>query len=174
MGSRDEKSEDRQQQQEPRLITQLLAGLEREILMMLDEMSEILGRPTSRYDLFPRISAALHVYWFAKKESLVSHQTGPHTDESVSAKRQQLLKELDKLPRKEDEIVSEQWKSNFETLRLSVRQEIEESQNVFIPLLLSKKSRPDLEKLGSLFKKALQSPLEKGSPSLERAAGAIS
>jgi hypothetical protein len=177
MASRSEKSEERQKKDEPRDLVLLMQRMEREILMLFGEMGEILRYASVRYDLFPRITAVLTLYWHAKQAALPNVFFRPRGGNAhlVSPDRwpmqRALLQELDRSGRK-DELGSETWKVGFRKLRQGVESEIEESRQFLFPLLDNTYSPRELEDFGTLFRQSMKwfpdvsAPKQSGQPEI--------
>jgi hypothetical protein len=157
VGERDQKGEKREQRADPDEITDLMSGMEREIILLLGEMSEILCRPTSRYELYPRVSSAIRSYWDATAAAC------PFWPRSEGRPRLELiLAELDRTPWKEAQMQDDAWRRQFAVLAVGVQEAIRKSQSVLAPLLQRGHSKNELVRLGAIFKKALREPAPAG------------
>lgn len=143
-------------------MTELCAAMEREILLLFGEMAELLAHPASCYELFPRIAAALRLYWAAKSECLAPALSAPALLRASALRpeearaRERALAKLEATADGESPPRHPGWGRLFDELARAVEEEISATRGRLVPMLRAEFSSDELVRLGDRFRSALR------------------
>ena len=166
MPARNRKSMDRESEAEPANLLILLRHAHREIRLLLTEMEDILDVPTATFELYPRIRVALQAHDAGEKYALYATmrevpelQELLHSAEAAHLEFDEMLRDLDRLPFRKQQIHSPEWKQTFRELHRKVLDHIEQEETEIFPRLQALLADARLDVLGDRYKRGLKGEL---------------
>jgi hemerythrin superfamily protein len=156
----------REAEPEPTNLIVLLRHAHREIKLLLTEMDDILETPTAVFELYPRIQSALRAHDAGENYALY----GPMREmpessqlldaaESAHQEIEEILRNLDRVPFRKEQIQSQEWKRTFGTLRTQVLDHMRIEEEMIFPRLETFFVKARLEALGERYKRGLKGEL---------------
>ncbi len=163
MPARNRKSMARESEPEPTNVIDLLKDAHWEIKELLREMDEILLLPAAMFELYPRIRIALEAHETGEKFALY----GPMREipelsdllrkaEAAHAEIDHILRFLDRVPFRRQQIHSPEWKQAFQDLHRAVLDHIAEEEEIIFSRLQALFAEARLNALGDRYKRGLK------------------
>src|ERR1051326_4889031 len=166
MPARNRKSMERESAPEPANILVLLRNAHWEIQNLLVEMEDILDVPTAMFELYPRIRVALQAHQageqfalYAALREIPDLSELLQSSEAAHAEIDRILRALDRLPYRKQQIDSPQWKAEFRELHHAVKDHISEEESDIFPRLERLLGEARLDALGEGYKRGLKGDL---------------
>jgi hypothetical protein len=166
MAVRNRKSVDRNVEPTTDDVTALLASAFHETRALLGEMAEILGHPATRYDLFPRVVAALDTVLPAEERAVYRRAlsdaalAGPARDGLRRHREiQRLLASLAKVPSKDEQTTDLRWRRGFAALKSEAELLFDDEERRLFPRLAQRLTTTELRGMGADYRQALANGL---------------
>ena len=166
MPSRNRKSMARESEPEPTNLVELLCDAHWEIKSLLREMEDILDLPTAIFELYPRISIALEAHEVGETFSLYRSLRDIPDFLSLARKGEEahfeidgIVRRLNEIPFRKDQIRSSSWKQTFRKLSRKVMDHISFEEEEVFPSLSRLLAPVRLDALGEQYKRGLRGEL---------------
>jgi hemerythrin superfamily protein len=166
MPARNRKSMQREAEPEQTNLIVLLRYAHREIRLLLTEMDDVLETPTAVFELYPRIQSAIrahdageHYALYGPMREMPESSQLLHSAESAHQEIEEILRNLDRVPFRREQIQSQEWKRTFATLQRQVLDHLRIEEELIFPRLETLLAQSRLEALGERYKRGLKGEL---------------